>query len=1038
MTLNADFPKISFDAYGFQGYDEYSFENFQVGADNVGLEFDASTLLVTSSDGYQYDLSEYQTNGRSLGLGLTNGNDTINFSANAFYFDIHYLGGNDTISSPVHFIDTNVTVDANGIARWAGSGSQIIESLYFNQGPGYSGNATVSIDANNNLNINIFDDTGTTGTISGKNIERINVSGDGDHTVFGNDFENMFRFDSTGTDIFTAGGGRDFISIGKRAGDITFTDYQEGEWISLDRGWGFNTTQFAQELQSKVVDHPEGEYTYFSVSNSGVGDKINFLKVAGAYSIDQIHLGYRGSMPFSDGNDLFFTLKELVNNVPTGSVTISGTLTQGETLTANTTDLSDPDGLTSLSYQWLRDGVAIEGATASTYFVTQGDVSSALSVTVSYTDGQGFDEAVTSAATDAVENLNDAPTGSVTIFGTLTQGETLTANTTYLSDPDGLGSLSYQWLRDGVAIEGATAATYFVTQYNVSSALSVAVSYIDGYGTEENMTSAAVYASTLYTVELSEEKWTPTIYFDGQAKDVPYSTLKITPDTGGSISFDLPSSADFADDFSYDGERFYLSFPGDEEPTSFSEPAHYAYAYQMAFNDTAIAVVYSGERYHNEHDTTLGEGLLRFYDFEGRDVTNTESSEIIFTDQTDQGHQHGIYALDNDRFLILFQTNNPLGMPRLEPDTGYIVGRIISGSSRGMGDTFVIADDTSLITKPPEISVDHNGIISFSWEEYVDNRSSFISGTVVGGSINDLIDGSGGADLIYGHGGKDVINGQGGDDIIDGGSGSDTLVGGDGDDVVDGGEGDDLIVGGSGLGDDEYFGGMGSDTIKYISATAGIQVNLSRGTARSASQEEDASIGTDTIFDVENITSGRFDDILLGNSASNSISGLGGDDKIRGKGGNDDLKGGHGDDNIKGGGGSDNIKGNGGSDVIKAGGGADTVKGGGGADVINGGGGDDFLRGGGGNDTITGKGGDDTLKGNGGADVFQFRASDRNDTILDFRQGQDLIEIQTGANSFAALDIEQDGQDVLIGFGTGQVRVVTDGVGAFDENDFIF
>ena len=84
------------------------------------------------------------------------------------------------------------------------------------------------------------------------------------------------------------------------------------------------------------------------------------------------------------------------------------------------------------------------------------------------------------------------------------------------------------------------------------------------------------------------------------------------------------------------------------------------------------------------------------------------------------------------------------------------------------------------------------------------------------------------------------------------------------------------------------------------------------------------------------------------------------------------------------------------------------------------------------------KGGDDTLKGNGGADVFQFRASDRNDTILDFRQGQDLNEIQTGANSFAALDIEQDGQDVLIGFGTGQVRIVTDSVGAFDENDFIF
>ena len=79
------------------------------------------------------------------------------------------------------------------------------------------------------------------------------------------------------------------------------------------------------------------------------------------------------------------------------------------------------------------------------------------------------------------------------------------------------------------------------------------------------------------------------------------------------------------------------------------------------------------------------------------------------------------------------------------------------------------------------------------------------------------------------------------------------------------------------------------------------------------------------------------------------------------------------------------------------------------------------------------------LMGNGGADVFQFRTTDRNDTILDFRRGLDKIEIQNGANNFDALRIEQDGRDVLIGFGTtGQVRVVTDIAAAFDEDDFIF
>ena len=190
--------------------------------------------------------------------------------------------------------------------------------------------------------------------------------------------------------------------------------------------------------------------------------------------------------------------------------------------------------------------------------------------------------------------------------------------------------------------------------------------------------------------------------------------------------------------------------------------------------------------------------------------------------------------------------------------------------------------------------------------------------------------------------------------------------------------------------------------------------------------------GNDTISGLggdDSIKGGGGDDLLLGGAGDDRISGNGGADRIRGNGGADTLKGG---------GGGDNIKGNGGDDVIKAGGGADTVKGGGGSDVINGGGGADVLNGGGGADVITGRGGDDTLKGNGGADVFQFRASDRNDTIVDFRQGQDLIEIISGARSFAGLTIEQDGADVLIGFGAGGVRVITDNAGAFSEDDFIF
>ena len=126
-----------------------------------------------------------------------------------------------------------------------------------------------------------------------------------------------------------------------------------------------------------------------------------------------------------------------------------------------------PTGLGVFSYQWLRDGVAIAGATSSTYTLGDADVGAIITVTASYTDGQGSAESVTSAGTTAVTNVNDAPTGLVTISGVATEDQTLTASNT-LADADGLGVISYQWLRDGVAIGGATNSTYTLGDADVA------------------------------------------------------------------------------------------------------------------------------------------------------------------------------------------------------------------------------------------------------------------------------------------------------------------------------------------------------------------------------------------------------------------------------------------------------------------------------------------------------------------------------------------------------------------------------------------
>ena len=78
------------------------------------------------------------------------------------------------------------------------------------------------------------------------------------------------------------------------------------------------------------------------------------------------------------------------------------------------------------------------GATGSTYTLTQADVGTTITVVASYTDGQGTAESVTSAGVGPVANVNDAPTGSVTISGTPTEDQILTASNT-LADEDGLG-----------------------------------------------------------------------------------------------------------------------------------------------------------------------------------------------------------------------------------------------------------------------------------------------------------------------------------------------------------------------------------------------------------------------------------------------------------------------------------------------------------------------------------------------------------------------------------------------------------------------
>ena len=180
---------------------------------------------------------------------------------------------------------------------------------------------------------------------------------------------------------------------------------------------------------------------------------------------------------------------------------------------------------------------------------------------------------------------------------------------------------------------------------------------------------------------------------------------------------------------------------------------------------------------------------------------------------------------------------------------------------------------------------------------------------------------------------------------------------------------------------------------------------------------------------------GQGNDLLSGSLSNNTLHGGKGDDSLRkdagddvlkgGQGenllygglGNDTLHGGKGDDSLFGDAGDDFLKGGQGENLLYGGLGNDTLHGGKGDDSLFGDAGDDFLKGGQGENLLYGGLGNDTLHGGEGEDLFILRNDGSVDSILDFEQGQDKIELLSNLQ-FTDLTITQGSNsnhnDVLI------------------------
>ena len=188
---------------------------------------------------------------------------------------------------------------------------------------------------------------------------------------------------------------------------------------SLDEGVSILTEAFAVR-----VDGSDRPVTNVSVSGAGVTLTLSAAVAAGAaVTVDYTRPDGPDFIRDTLGNVAgSFRGKAVTNSTPEaesspgkseppvantpakGAPVIKGTAREGETLTVDTSGISDEDGMenAAFAYQWTAGSDDIDGATAASYILTADEEGLAITVRVTLTDDAGNPESLTSAATEAV------------------------------------------------------------------------------------------------------------------------------------------------------------------------------------------------------------------------------------------------------------------------------------------------------------------------------------------------------------------------------------------------------------------------------------------------------------------------------------------------------------------------------------------------------------------------------------------------------------------------------------------------------------
>ncbi|MFM8524465.1 MAG: beta strand repeat-containing protein [Cyanobacteriota bacterium] len=631
------------------------------------------------------------------------------------------------------------------------------------------------------------------------------------------------------------------------------------------------------------------------------------------------------------------------------SFSISSTPVVGNTLTATAT-AADPDGNGAFTYAWQTssDGTnwSPVGLNSSSYTVAPADEGMQLQLLVSYADAQGFSESVaTSAGTIPFVNNGQATFSIIgaTTAGAPAVGNILTASTT-AADPDGNGSFSYAWQTSTSGsswVTVGTASTYTLAATDEGKQVRLAVSYTDGQGFSEFVTTSAGSIPNIFPtiaaitvtgnqvlLQFSEALDSTNLPTSARfrvsvAGGAPITPSAVTPVQGNATQLLLsigvtPTSTQsvavtYTDLSTGDDTTAVVQDLVGNDMATTPTPLN-ADTFSTAITTASLAANYTNLILTG---TTAINGTGNVL---ANTITGNSAVNVITggggTDRMDGGD-------DSDIYLITASTEHAAAEI---VDTGVTGSDELRFASSTANDTLIVfAGDTGLERVTIGTGTAAAAVTTAATALNINAAASLSALIILGNNGANALIGTAFDDILNGNAGNDSINGGAGSDSLNGGAGNDTLIGGGGNDLLDGGAGNDSMNGGEGS--DLYLIATSADhaiaeiadngittgdidelrfasvtanqTLTVFAADTGLErVTIGTGSAASAITTATTSLNINAALAPNGLS-------ISGNLGANALTGTAFADTLTGLAGNDTLSGGSGTDSMDGGDDSD-------------------------------------------------------------------------------------------------------------------------------------